>query len=342
MSIIVLNLPSYGAEIDSYKNMYSIKDATSVVDKRVNEWLSLAIDDLNQESIECPANAHEAGDVYDIVQSKMASPFIGHTIAVELDEALPQDKISRTDFDYSIYAGINWIEGVSLNLKGLLGVMNIGRRRVGVDKIGHFFVEGYGFYKRAYLKKHGTIGEAVKWGKFTENTYFGITTTGIYSNADLIANFNGMRFWNMLFLFSQDPTFRKVKRKYSKVPFFSCQKATWSLNKKFTIRHFLDDSWDESLNCNDYDTKSIKDEVVLKEAFSLGVYTVEKNGGLVCPRMQRDCSYEKSKYGRYAQELLHKSCFDKSEQYRIDPSILKLRLYSPYDYLQDNDLDQLP
>lgn len=333
---ILLGSFAHGAEIDSYRNTAYLKDATSIVDKRANEWLKLAIEELNYERVACPANPEEANDVYDIVKSKMASPFIGHSIAVELDEALPIEKISRTDFDVSVYADISWLEGISLNLKGLLGVMNIGGRRVGVDKIGHFFVEGFGFFRRAYIKEEGSVEAAVRWGKFTENSYFGLTTTGVYSNADLIANFNGMRFWNMLFLFSKDPAFSRGKSHYYEKPFFSCVDSKWELKKRFSIRYFLDDSWDESLNCNYYDSEKIKDEVVLNEALNIGFYELEKNDGLVCPRVERNCYYEKYKYGDYAEDLLHESCFDKSKQYRVEASVVDLRNIPIGNFYYDN------
>lgn len=317
---------TYSAEIDSYKYMDHIKDSSSLLNSRINSWLNLAISELNDNMIECPTNPDEAQDVYEIVQSYMATPFIGHTIAVDLDEDLSHNMISRTPFHHSIYSDVNWLEGVSLNLKGLLGVMKIGNKRVGVDKLGHFFVEGFGFYKRAYIRNNASIEKAIEWGKFTERTYFGLTTTGIYSNADLVANFNGMRFWNMLFLFDKDPLEQTIRSSYFRKPFFTCIDSKWHLNKRFSIRHFVDDSWDESLNCNNYDTETIKEEVILKEALSLGVYQVEKQNGLVCPRVTKDCEYEINKYGQYAKDLLHKYCFDESEQYKIDTSILRLRL----------------
>ena len=341
LTSIALGTSSYGAEIDSYRSAHYIANSSRKIDKRVNEWLNLSIDELNEEAVECPVDTRSADDVYDIVKSNISSPFIGHSIAVDLDESLPSTMIRRTNFDYSVYSEINWIEGATLNLKGLLGLLNINDRRVGVDKLGHFFVEGFGFFRRAYIKKGGSVEAAVRWGKFTEDSYFGLTTTGVYSNADLVANFNGMRFWNMLFLFSKDPVFENQKLSYRDRPFFSCKDSKWTLNKRFYLRFFLDDSWDESMNCNYYDSERIQFNVVNAQAFNIGYNKLKENEGLVCPRVSRSCGFEKRKYGAYAKDLLHASCFDKREEYRVDPEAYNLLKFDRFykEYVRENDFD---
>lgn len=327
--LALLSILPYGqtlaAEVDSYRNVLNISNSSSFLNNRVNTWLRSTVLELNDYELPCPVDTESADEVYDILKSKISKPFIGHAVAVDLDESLENRFIVRTDFDYSVYSEVTWLEGVSLNLKGLLGLMNINGRRVGVDKIGHFFVEGFGFFRRAYIKDEGSIESAIRWGKFTENSYFGLTTTGVYSNADLVANFNGMRFWNMLFLFSEDPVSERGSSKYGKVPFLTCEDSKWKLNKRFFISKFVDDSWDESLNCNSYDSDGIRERVVRSQALNIGHHSLQKNEGLVCPRVSRSCLNEKFKYGRYAQDLLHASCFDKSKEYRVDPELFKLR-----------------
>ena len=42
------------------------------------------------------------------------------------------------------------------------------------------------------------VQQAVKWGQKTERTYFGLWVSGVYSNADLYANYAGMKFYDAL------------------------------------------------------------------------------------------------------------------------------------------------
>lgn len=71
----------------------------------------------------------------------------------------------------------------------------------GTDKLDHFFQQGYQYYKM-YKKRiaNGTtsdeaVRKAISWGRRTERTYFGYWVSGVYSNADLYANYAGLKFY---------------------------------------------------------------------------------------------------------------------------------------------------
>lgn len=74
----------------------------------------------------------------------------------------------------------------------------------GIDKLEHFFQQGYKYYQ---LEKEARVNgksapdaarAAIKWGQRTERTYYGLAASGVYSNADLYANYAGMRFYQGL------------------------------------------------------------------------------------------------------------------------------------------------
>jgi len=74
----------------------------------------------------------------------------------------------------------------------------------GFDKIDHFFQQGHKYYElyNDAIADGKTPDEAaqkaIQWGKLTERTYFGILVSGVYSNADLFANYSGMKFYQNL------------------------------------------------------------------------------------------------------------------------------------------------
>lgn len=74
----------------------------------------------------------------------------------------------------------------------------------GTDKIAHIFQQGFTYYSKIEnAKKRGAdektaIAKAVKWGRFTEQTYYGFLVSAIWSNADLAANFAGWKFYESL------------------------------------------------------------------------------------------------------------------------------------------------
>ena len=59
---------------------------------------------------------------------------------------------------------------------------------------------------------------------------------GIYSYADLSANYQG-------YLFFKELT-------HSKNPYFVCEQDKWKKVRVFDISQYLDASWDERINCN--------------------------------------------------------------------------------------------
>lgn len=76
--------------------------------------------------------------------------------------------------------------------------VRIGDVYLGVDKIGHFFGFGRRYFQR-YLRHRaeGMDGEAamrevVRWGAVIESSFVGGLVDGIFSHADLEANFQGM------------------------------------------------------------------------------------------------------------------------------------------------------
>ena len=71
----------------------------------------------------------------------------------------------------------------------------------GTDKIAHFFQQGFTYYKifnsavANGLPPDEAVKKAVKWGRMSERTFFGTLVSGVFSNADLYANYVGMKFY---------------------------------------------------------------------------------------------------------------------------------------------------
>lgn len=104
----------------------------------------------------------------------------------------------KTSFDDSIFKVFpsNYLS-ISDTVK-LYGV------EFGTDKIAHIFQQGYTYYKiykRAEAKglsPEKAARKANNWGRMTERTFYGTLISGVYSNADLAANYAGMKFYRNL------------------------------------------------------------------------------------------------------------------------------------------------
>lgn len=88
-----------------------------------------------------------------------------------------------------------------INYATLSPTIRVNGVECGTDKFDHFFQQGYRYYKiyTNQLHKNKTPEQAAKkavsWGKMTERTFYGYMVSGVYSNADLFANYAGMKFY---------------------------------------------------------------------------------------------------------------------------------------------------
>lgn len=135
----------------------------------------------------------------------------------------------RTSFKKSIYytAPVNYLT-ISDTVR-LYGI------EFGTDKIAHIFQQGFTYYKsfqknRAKgLSEKEAVKKAVNWGKFTENTYYGTLVGGVYSNADLAANFAGLKFYENL-------THEIKVGNETKLPILVLKNGLWEFNENINVR----------------------------------------------------------------------------------------------------------
>jgi hypothetical protein len=113
---------------------------------------------------------------------------------------------------------------------------------IGSDKLGHFLSQGRKFWRR--YQRYGDEGQAAERSAYTERALFGQMTTGVYSNADLVANYEGYRFYRSLFEDGIVP---------GKPAILTWNKDHWVVQRAFTWADHVNHYWDEALNVNHFD-----------------------------------------------------------------------------------------
>ncbi len=233
----------------------------------------------------------------------------GYDLDKQLRSLLARQSYSLSLND-SIYRDIDYLEGFSLNLKELSDVVNINGHLIGLDKMGHFFAEGWQYFELTQYENH-TIEQALAWGKEQEAGKFGYSTTGIFSFADLVANFNGWRFWNKVLLKEDDPL-KGVLANFFNRPYITCDLQiiasiknkkivkAWEYNSRFDLSDYVDGTWDEGNNCNSYEDPFIEEKVTLR------IKNVDPD--FSCPFIAEYCLESQEKYGYYAKYVLHPYC----------------------------------
>ncbi len=125
---------------------------------------------------------------------------------------------------------------------GVGPTIKLNGQLIGSDKLGHFFSQGRKFYGR-YLKSRDEARAAGR-SAYTERALFGQMTTGVYSNADLVANYEGYRFYRSLF---EDGV------NGEKPAILRWQDDHWVVQRPFRWADHVNAYWDEALNINHYD-----------------------------------------------------------------------------------------
>ncbi|MCG6938302.1 MAG: hypothetical protein LJE83_09055 [Gammaproteobacteria bacterium] len=322
---IFLLQAGFAAEIDSVtprkvKLENSLSLLNSIINQRLREGVEKAnaqqedmedIDEYyNDENKSCDEQVLYTELRKAIYQSYTASWGLkGYDLDKQLRKLLSRQSYSLSLND-SIYRDIDYLEGLSLNLKELSDVVNVNGYLIGLDKIGHFFSEGWRYIELTH-EENRTIEQALEWGNQQEKGKFGYSTTGIFSFADLTANFNGWRFWNKVLLKEDDPL-KGVIGNFFNRPYVSCNiqimaslknkkiVRAWEYNNQFDLADYIDGAWDEGNNCNSYETPIIEQKVMsrIKDA----------DPDFRCPFIAEYCKEAREKYGYYAKYVLHPFC----------------------------------
>ncbi len=230
----VLTSPAGGYETDQFTHRLSpIEDSAAVLNARVNETIERIASEWRwgrDEMKFCRKIYHVLG---------------GHHWVDKLERwAMKSPDVDRIRIKrrQSIYWGHPpWATRVAF-LFGIGVTIKVNGVHLGSDKIGHFFSQGLKFYRR--FRRSGSEEAAAKRSIYTERALFGKLTTGSYSNADLVANYEGHRFYRSLF--EDDIT-------GDKPAILRWEGDRWIVQRPFDWADYVNDYWDEALNINEYD-----------------------------------------------------------------------------------------
>jgi hypothetical protein len=301
----------FAAEIDSVTpGNLSLDNSIDTINEIINQRIEEGIRKASEKDTFCDENTLYTELRKAIFQSLIVSWGLkGYELDKQLRVLLVRQSYSLSLND-SIYRDINYIEGLSLNLKELSDVVNINGHLVGLDKTGHFFAQGWQYFEMTDQDKE-TLDQAIAWGRQKEAGLFGYTTTGIFSFADLVANLNGWRFWNKVLLKQDDPLKGTIANFFDR-PYVSCDIQiidsirnrkiirAWEYESRFDLADYIDGAWDEGNNCNSYADPIIEEKVTAR------IRHVDPD--YVCPLIAEHCMDAQDKYGYYAKYVLHPYC----------------------------------
>ncbi len=231
---LVLCTVASAAETDQfYDRAKPIADSTEILNKKVNETIA--------EIVAGRRNEPRQKVIVNAVYRTLGGPRMTDKLEKWLIESPQVEKreVARRD---SIYGGMPiWTTRFAF-IFGLGKTLSVNDQLIGSDKISHFLSQGWKFHKR--YQRTGSEEAAAKRAVLTERAIFGAGTTGTFSNADLVANFEGYRFYRSLFEDDVIP---------GKPAILRWEDGGWVVQREFDWADHVNEYWDEALNVNSYD-----------------------------------------------------------------------------------------
>lgn len=104
---------------------------------------------------------------------------------------------SRSNESYWIYLSENIYTDIYPEFLNKNYIIKVGGEFIGPDKIDHFFDQGYSYWEKSDYGNNDN--RALEFGVDTENRWYGFQAGGVFSFADLRANWGGYQFYKYLF-----------------------------------------------------------------------------------------------------------------------------------------------
>ncbi len=179
---------------------------------------------------------------------------------------------------------------------------------VSSDKISHFFNRSQTLFERLGRRRSEVPAEedfaaVLAYNLRLEDSIWGTKATGIASWADLVANFQGLRFW--IHLLGVDREGRPLADPLGEElgPYVRCSATGWVWERPIALGRYLDPAWDEGQNCSDFRGP------VLVEAFRRRIEELERDDPLGrryrCPVDPQLIRRTARRYGPWADRLIN-------------------------------------
>jgi len=275
-------------EIDSFTlRDPHLKDSMSEINSLMNAYIQDSIKDANNWG-ECNEERF-IDDLHTRAGGYFWSDFEN---TIGSNKSISWASISLSE---SIFQDFSFFFAPALYLARLGPVLHLGNYYIGTDKLGHFITEGYSYYK--ILKdKNKTLDDALTFGEKTERTHFGMTLTGIYSHADLVANYHGLvGLWQKLI----------GDGKSRADTYVMCKNKTYYQIKLFDWAEHINAAWDEGINCNAYRNATLEEQAQER----IKKLEQERGVSLTCPIAPDECRKLIGFYKDIAYRLISPKCF---------------------------------
>ena len=253
-SVIILAtiVSAKAAEVDSFRLRYQeLPDSLLLLNKKANELMVEAVREANKTHFNAACSEKR-------LYKKLRSKFRNHYLDKFSKWIINTDQLAKieTKIGQSIYRDFSPlqspIQGAWARVANdpTAAALNVNGHRIGTDKFEHFMGSGFNYFK-TYVLEGKPLEEALNIGWKAETGIMGGFMTGVMAYGDLVANFQGMRFWNHVLQTSEDVLGK------NEGPYIVCEKDQWTQIKKIDFSVYIDAGFDEGINCSKMRTQKM-------------------------------------------------------------------------------------
>ena len=220
---------------------YELEDSAEILNEYINDNIEALLDRLNRRSPGRVSCQEIPPRIYRYLFRGLESSRLRQFL-----KSHPEiDRWPGNDVGYWQYLGDSLYRKPTFPFYlPLARSIRVGEVYMGTDKLGHLF----GFGRRYYLRYHRAIEngrteeeaqrKVILWGLRLEKTLVGGLSDGVFSHADLEANFQGLRLA------------RKLCEGES--PLVVLKDGAWRLARTIDLRDYVNPGFDETYNTSQY------------------------------------------------------------------------------------------
>lgn len=212
--IFIFSTLAFSAELDqfSFREKYEkqLTDSTELLNKVTNEFIQTAINSYNKKYKGKNLSVKEihkkiAFEIYNTIAAELPQEnevlipervTLSYAFSKKTTGPLQQwlnDNIKKIEFSEWEKDIIYYLYPYPYNKSNFVKINNY---LVGTDKIDHFFDQGFSYWQ---ISKYGMDDQkAIDYGISSEYDFFGLKISGVFSFADLRANWKGYQFYKSL------------------------------------------------------------------------------------------------------------------------------------------------
>jgi hypothetical protein len=290
--VLGFNSISHAAETDQYLSWNTIlKDSAPPINDYINQEIETYLNGINNSDEQTLSEEEIVSGIYiRLFQGIYASKIRNWLHKSQEIDRFPSKTISYFDYQkQSIYR-----DPIAPYILPLSHTIRVGEVYCGTDKFSHFF--GYGRRYYNWTKRYQAWGmteeeateRAIRRGINTENGFVGKLVDGIFSHADLEADYQGYRLAKDLCDGDN--------------PFITNSNGIWTLHRPIDIRAYVTPDFDESYNPSHYNKPRLKNVLPILQSEYRAQITSEIVQQRFSRYRQEDPSFSQHIIAKYFQE----------------------------------------